>query len=93
MDLYNLLGKDNIQSWNELQYYFGKDLSDIPVIMCLNKRDLHELISKNEVIDVLKLDSYSKIKFTETIASQGKGILDAFTQMLGFILPASNLII
>lgn len=79
--------QDNLQSWNELKFYFGDDLSNIPIIMCLNKMDLPEIISEEDLVPALHLNTLSKLKLTKTIASQGVGIEESFKHMLNFIFP------
>ncbi len=72
---------DNIKSWNELKSFFSSRLeSIIPVIVCLNKRDLPELVTGAYVRTTLELLSNTPIY--ETIATKSENIYPAFRNLL-----------
>ncbi len=72
----NLL-EENKKSWNELKSLFGKRLGDtVPVVVCLNKQDLPDLVSRDSLKEALELNANNRI--FETIAIQNKNIYPAF---------------
>jgi mutual gliding-motility protein MglA len=79
---------DNIQSWKELNYYYSDNIYDIPIIFCLNKQDLSDIIEINEIKGAFSTELYEKIKFIKTIAINGKGVLESFKIMLNFVFPS-----
>jgi hypothetical protein len=79
----------NFRSWKELNYYFGEDLYQIPVIIALNKYDLNngKKIDTQDLVPVIDFDKFNKIHVNKTIATIGKGILDSFEKIVKFIFP------
>ncbi len=75
------LMNENIKSWNELKSFFQDRLEHIiPVIICLNKRDLTELISADFLKETLQLHLNTNIY--ETIATKNHNIYPAFKALL-----------
>ncbi|MHA1650294.1 MAG: GTP-binding protein [Candidatus Helarchaeota archaeon] len=69
--------EENSKSWNELKSFFGDKLEKIiPVVVCLNKRDLTDLIPAEDLRTHLKLHTNTQI--FETIAIQNHNIYPAF---------------
>ncbi|MHA1339880.1 MAG: GTP-binding protein [Promethearchaeota archaeon] len=83
---YKLL-EDNIRSWKELFLYFGERLYSIPIIICLNKQDLPNVIDSDLVVKHFDLQNYKKTKIIKTIASKGVGIKESFKSLMQFIFP------
>ena len=80
-DSQKLLLDENIKSWNELKSFFGDKLEHvIPVIVCLNKRDLNNLISVEFLKEYLQLNSSTHIY--ETIATENHNLYPAFKELL-----------
>jgi mutual gliding-motility protein MglA len=79
---------DNVASWKELNNYYSGHLSKIPVIICLNKQDLPDLVEMDHVIDELELKQYDQIAIVKTIATNNIGVVKAFKKMLQFIFPS-----
>lgn len=79
----------NLKSWNELEKYFGERLSEIPIMVSLNKSDLDEgeKIDKIDFFYHLGLNVYNYVSINETIALNGCGILEAFQTIINFIFP------
>ncbi|MHA1267295.1 MAG: GTP-binding protein [Candidatus Helarchaeota archaeon] len=76
----NLL-EDNTKSWKELKSFFGTRLELlVPVIFCLNKRDLKDVISKDTLKRSLALPLETPV--FETIATESVNIYPAFKQLL-----------
>ncbi|MFX1294504.1 MAG: ATP/GTP-binding protein [Promethearchaeota archaeon] len=74
------LFEENKKSWNELKAFFGERLEHvIPVVICLNKRDLSDLISINYLKENLNISS--KTPIFETIAIQNHNIYPAFKSL------------
>lgn len=78
---------DNISSWNELNRYYRSNLQKMPVVICLNKQDLPELVETNLIIQKLNLNKYEKVELIKTIASRAEDVLQAFKKMLSQIFP------
>jgi len=69
--------EDNLKSWNELKSFFGNKLeTTIPVIVCLNKRDLPDIISVPLIQRTCEF--HTSTKLYETIATQNQNIYPAF---------------
>jgi GTPase SAR1 family protein len=80
-DSQEFLLADNKKSWSELKSFFGSRLEHlIPVILCLNKRDLPEIISNQHIKTTLQLLPETPIY--ETIATKDENIYPAFKQLL-----------
>jgi signal recognition particle receptor subunit beta len=88
VDSQNQLLKDNIQSWNELKYFYAENIFKIPVIICLNKQDLEEIISFDEIYNIFDLKNFEKIDMIKTIAINGEGIVESFKKMLEYVFPS-----
>ena len=66
--------KHNISSWNELLFLLGKQfLTEIPVIIALNKVDLSNALSEDELLKQLNLNS-SGIEVFSTVAKDGTNV-------------------
>ena len=79
----------NLRSWKELKTLFGKEFYNIPIVISLNKYDLHEMRKLHET-DFMTHISYSKFKqlaLTKTAAINGEGVMDSFSQLIKFIFP------
>jgi len=75
----NLL-EDNLKSWNELKSFFGNKLeTTIPVIACLNKRDLPDVIPGSIIQSAFEFHPSTKLH--ETIATQNHNIYPAFKDL------------
>jgi signal recognition particle receptor subunit beta len=79
---------DNLRSWNELYLYYGNNLYEIPMIICLNKRDLSSIVTEDEIAHKFQLSKFYKVKIIQTVAKEGMGVLNAFYNMLQFLFPA-----
>jgi len=72
--------EENEKSWNELKSFFGNKLENlIPVIVCLNKRDLPDLISVEFLKNYLQL--HPNTHLYETIAIHNQNIYPAFKDL------------
>ncbi|MCF2138983.1 MAG: GTPase domain-containing protein [Candidatus Lokiarchaeota archaeon] len=79
---------DNLSSWNELNFYLQEKISDLPIVICLNKQDLDNLISLDEINQHFQLNSLSKVQLIPTIAIDNRGIIEAFKYILEMIFPS-----
>lgn len=79
---------DNIQSWKELKYFYSENIYKIPIVICLNKQDLPDLSSYDEITTNLELDRFEKVEIFKTIALRGSGVVEAFKKMLEFLFPS-----
>ncbi|MHA1298132.1 MAG: GTP-binding protein [Candidatus Helarchaeota archaeon] len=77
---------DNLKSWNELCSLI-ENLGKIPIVICLNKRDLNVRISLN---DFKKDFDFNNRKIFETIALNGYNILEAFQEVVKEIFYQKN---
>ncbi len=68
--------QENIESWNELQEQLrrmNKDITDFPLVMQWNKRDLQDILPISVLEQYLNL--YRKPSF-ESVAVTGKGVIE-----------------
>ncbi len=82
---------DNISSWNELKQYYRDYLQKMPLVLCLNKQDLNELIDTNLIIHEFDLYKYEKAEIVKTVASRAHDVIYAFKIMLGQIFPTISI--
>lgn len=72
--------EENLKSWTELKSFFGNKLeSTIPVVLCLNKRDLPDVIPAAIVPTAFELQASTKVH--ETIATQSHNIYPPFKEL------------
>lgn len=82
--------EENMKSWNELKLYFQEKLENfIPVVICLNKRDLSDLISSPLLQETLNLNLNTQI--FETIATANHNIYPAFKTLFENIFQVHKL--
>ncbi len=70
--------EENIYSFNDMLENleeYGESLSTIPLIFQYNKRDMEDIMSVEELQSTLNPEN--KYTYFETIALEGKGVLDA----------------
>ena len=79
----------NLRSWNELKAAFGSEFYSIPTVISLNKCDLlkSDTLEKNGFLSCIDFNRFSRISFKKTIAIEGKGVLDSFSEVIKFIFP------
>jgi len=79
---------ENIKSFHELKRLLGAKIDEIPLIFCLNKVDLQDIIS---IIDIKeKINSNKNFRFFETIATTGHNVLDVFELMIKEIFHSAR---
>ena len=88
IDSQKKLFSENLKSFNELKNLLGSKIKDIPLIFCLNKIDLQEIISLNELKENLNLNG--NFDFFETIATTGYNVLNVFESMIRNIFNAAK---
>lgn len=85
--------EDNVRSWNELFLYFGERLYNIPIIVCLNKQDLPNMIEPELIIEKFNLKNYNKVQIIRTIAKDNIiGIKESFQSIIKLIFPTLSII-
>ena len=79
----------NIRSWNELKTAFGFEFYNIPIVISLNKCDLlnSDTLENNGFLSCIDFNRFSRISFKKTVAIEGKGVLDSFSEVVKFIFP------
>ncbi|TET61828.1 MAG: hypothetical protein E3J52_00325 [Promethearchaeota archaeon] len=79
----------NVRSWNELKTMFKNDLYNLPMMISLNKTDFesNQEIKDHEFIKEININQFKHISANKTVATEGKGILDAFNRVITFIFP------
>lgn len=78
---------DNLNSWNELKFYIEDKIDSLPIIFCLNKQDLTDILQIDDIVDPFQLKSLNKVEIIPTIALDGIGVLEAFKKMLELVFP------
>lgn len=84
----------NLRSWNELRTLFGNEIYNIPIVVSLNKYDLNngkKLLEEDFFMDSIDFKRYKSLSIKKTIAINGKGVLESFKQIIGFIFPQLTL--
>jgi signal recognition particle receptor subunit beta len=83
----------NLRSWNELKTMFSNEIYNLPIVVSLNKTDyeLGREIKDHEFIKEIKINQFKYIAANKTVATEGKGILDAFNRVISFIFPELTL--
>jgi len=83
----------NLRSWNELKTMFREDFYNLPIVISLNKSDFESKqgINDHEFIREIKINQFKYISANKTVATEGKGILDAFNRIITFIFPELTL--
>lgn len=79
--------QDNLRSWKELQGYYRNKITKIPIVFCLNKQDLENVIGIQQIIDYFEIRNFPRANIVKTSALNGEGILFAFKNMLQFLFP------
>ncbi|MEE9376871.1 MAG: GTPase domain-containing protein [Candidatus Lokiarchaeia archaeon] len=77
----------NIRSWNELKTLFGSEFYNIPIVISLNKSDLFKNREKNSFLSYIDYNRFRHISFKNTIAIDGQGVLESFSELIKFIFP------
>ena len=83
----------NLRSWNELKTMFRDDLYNLPIVISLNKSDYEssQEINNHEFMKKINIIQFKDISANTTVATTGKGILDAFNRVITFIFPELTL--
>ena len=82
---------DNKRSWNELSLYFGDKIYDIPIIVCLNKQDMGDVLGIEEIKQEFRLTEFKKYEITNTIAKDGVGVTESFQKLLQNLFPTLSI--
>ena len=77
----------NIRSWNELKTLFGSEFYNIPIVISSNKSDLFKNQEKNSFLSYIDYNRFRHISFKNTIAIDGQGVLESFSELIKFIFP------
>jgi len=79
----------NLRSWNELKTLFGMEVYNIPLVISLNKYDLQGIkkINESEFLSLIEYSKFKNLTLKKTVAINGKGVLDSFSQLINFIFP------
>ncbi|MFX1575370.1 MAG: ATP/GTP-binding protein [Promethearchaeota archaeon] len=89
VDSQNKFLEHNLRSWNELKMLFGMEIYNIPIVVSLNKYDLRDTkkISESEFLSLIDYNKYKNLTLKRTVAINGKGLLDSFSQLINYIFP------
>lgn len=81
--------KYNLRSWNELKSLFGDEVYNIPIVISLNKYDLdgNNKLKENDFLNYIHYEMFKYISIEKTVAISGKGVLNSFNSVIGFIIP------
>jgi len=77
----------NKSSWNELRNFFSDKIKEIPIVICMNKYDMEDKITDEALKDELKISKTQNIHIIPSVATQGIGVKEAFTTVMGEIFP------
>ncbi|MFX1275891.1 MAG: ATP/GTP-binding protein [Promethearchaeota archaeon] len=84
-DSYKKAYQRNIQSWNELHYYFQDIIKKLPIVFCFNKQDLPNKFKSMDLLNEIGLNNYENIAIDHTIAIIGEGIIRSFEKTIKLI--------
>jgi signal recognition particle receptor subunit beta len=87
-DAQRQLMKYNQESWRELHGFLAGMKRDVPVVVCLNKIDMTDVVTAEELRAGLELPHDRAIGILPSIASQGIGVREAFTNVLARLFPS-----
>ena len=82
--------EDNLLSLKELEQnlrHYGKKIETIPFIIQYNKRDLPNIVP---VEDLNKKINYLNVPYFESVAVEGKGVLESLTMICRMVWKAIN---
>jgi len=79
----------NISSWKELEHYLGNDYLFLPKVVVFNKQDLSPKFDKNIFLTAIRSYKYTNFETTESIATEGEGVIESFRIILRLILETS----
>ncbi len=72
---------ENLRSWRELVAFFGERFErEIPVVIALNKYDLDDVVSENELRSILKSDINTV--YIKNVAVTGFNVVECFKLIL-----------
>ncbi|MHA1526295.1 MAG: GTP-binding protein [Promethearchaeota archaeon] len=79
----------NLRSWNELKTLFGLEIYNLPLVIALNKCDVEydKRLEKTKFMEYIEFEKYKFLSIINTIAINGKGIMDSFKEIIGFLFP------
>ncbi len=83
----------NLRSWNELKTLFGLEIYNLPLVIALNKCDIEydKRLEKSKFMEYIEFEKYKFLSIINTIAINGKGIMDSFKEIIGFLFPQLTL--
>lgn len=79
----------NISSWREIEHYLGSDFLFLPKVIVFNKQDLSPKFNIELFLTAIKGYKYSHLEITESIATEGDGVIESFRTILKLILESS----
>ncbi len=81
--------ENNLRSWNELKILFGNEIYNLPIVIALNKLDLvgERKVEKNSFMEYIDSEKFKFLSIKETSAICGKGVVDSFKEIIGFLFP------
>lgn len=79
----------NLRSWKELKTLFGLEIYNLPLVIALNKCDIEydKRLKKTKFMEYIEFEKYKFLSIINTIAINGKGIMDSFKEIIGFLFP------
>ena len=79
----------NLRSWNELKTLFGLEIYNLPLVIALNKCDIEydKRLEKTKFMEYIEAEKYKFLSIKNTIAINGKGIMESFKEIIGFLFP------
>ncbi|MHA1254899.1 MAG: GTP-binding protein [Promethearchaeota archaeon] len=79
----------NLRSWNELKTLFGLEIHNLPIVVALNKCDIEydKRLEKTKFMEYIEAEKYKFLSIKNTIAINGKGIMESFKEIIGFLFP------
>lgn len=87
VDSQKSLIKYNKKSWHELRKFFKNKIEKIPIVICLNKYDLDDIIDPETLKSEFKINGKHNIEIIPSVAINGDGVKEAFSITMQKIFP------
>lgn len=77
----------NVLSWKELTFFFKERFKDLPIVICLNKYDIEDKVEAETIMREFQINQAGNIHLLPSIATEGKGVKEAFTIVMETLFP------
>lgn len=79
----------NVASWKEFEHYLGADFIFLPKVIVFNKQDISPKFNQDQFLRTIRAHKFPHLEVSESIATEGEGVVQAFRTILKLILENS----